>query len=239
MGSLLEMALLFADHGFPVGPCCRPTPTSCSYSKHARTTPCKFPGKSPILYRGVKGYTTDPTKIQQWFRWYPTANYGVAMGRVSGHMVIESDGPQGEAFLQSFRLPPTPTVVSARGLHRYLRIPPGYTAKTRHIGELDIIGDGDQVIGPGSVHASGHLYSWHEYLSLTDVEPIYPAERLLSWLTERGILQRRATEISHPRLRDMQRSAVRARSQGDARARFPSGTANDGRGRTPRGGFQD
>ena len=81
--TLVSTALMVAAQGFPVGPCCRPTPTGCSYSKHAKDAPCKFPGKSPIPYRGVRGYTTDPATIQQLYRWYPTANLGVAMGSVS------------------------------------------------------------------------------------------------------------------------------------------------------------
>jgi hypothetical protein len=191
--TLAETALLYAVHGFPVGPCCRPTARGCSYAKHAQDTPCKYPGKSPIPYTGVKGYTTDPAKIQQFWQWYPTANLGVAMGAVSGHFVIESDGPQGEAFMRAFHLPPTPTVVSARGLHRYLKIPSGYAVKTAHIGELDIIGDSDQVIGDGSLHASGHVYRWHDYLALPDLAPIEPPDDLRLWLLQRGILQARAT----------------------------------------------
>jgi hypothetical protein len=225
-------ALMFAEHGFPVGPCCRPTATGCSYPKHAKDTPCKFPGKTPIPYRGVRGYTMDPAKIQQFFTWYATANYGVAMGRISGHFVIESDGPQGEAFLQSFHLPPTPTVVSARGLHRYLLIPPGYTVKTQHIGELDIIGDGDQVIGPGSLHQSGHVYHWHEYLALGEIEAIYPPERLLLWLTQRG-----ATQIYQPpKSSRPPKSASRAFSRSDEQPRLTSGTANDVTAKPPGGG---
>jgi hypothetical protein len=226
--SLMATVLIFAERGLPVGPCCRPTPTGCSYPKHTKLSCCKFPGKAPILYRGVRGYTTDPAKIRQFFAWYPTANYGIAMGRVNDHFVIESDGPQGEAFLQSFHLPPLPTVVSARGLHRYLRIPPGYTVRTQHIGELDIIGERGQVIGPGSLHLSGHVYHWHEYLSLVEVEPVYPTERLLSWLTERGLLQRCATQISQPRLRDIQKSAARKGLRSDARTRVTPSTATDG-----------
>lgn len=227
----LSAALMFAEYGFPVGPCCRPTPTGCSYSRHAKDTPCKYPGKSPIPYRGVQGYTTDPDKIEQFFQWYPSANVGVAMGRVSGHFVIESDGPQGEAFLQSFHLPPTPTVVSARGPHRYLKIPTGYVVKTTHIGELDIIGDGDQVIGPGSLHVSGHIYHWHDYLSLEDVDPIEPPEPLRVWLLQRGILRVSATTFARPTQARRRKAAARASSQGDQRTRVTSGTAN---GRTAR-----
>jgi hypothetical protein len=174
-----------------------------------------------MVYRGVPGYTTDPAKISQFFTWYPTANFGVAMGRTSGHFVIESDGPQGEAFVQSLHLPPTPTVISRRGFHRYLKIPPGYGVKTRHIGELDIIGDGDQVIGPGSLHASGHVYIWHEYLSLKDIEPADPPERLIAWLTERGVLHFDATQLYQQNRSRPQKAASRAFSPRNEQTQLP------------------
>jgi hypothetical protein len=227
--TLAAAALVFAARGFPVGPCCRPTATGCSYAKHAKDAPCKFPGKAPIPYRGVKGYTTDPAKIQQFFRWYPTANYGVAMGRVSGYFVIESDGPQGEAFLRTFHIPPAPTVVSARGVHRYLKIPAGYVVKTTHIGEIDVIGDGDQMIGAGSLHRSGHIYHWQQYLSLEDIDPIEPPEALRLWLVQRGILQLSATQISQRRTSQTAKSASRAFSQSDERPRLTSGAAKSGK----------
>ena len=121
MSSLLDMALRFAAHDFPVGPLCRPTPTGCSYSTHAKKAPCKYPGKAPIPYAGVRGFTTDPAKIRQFFTWYPDANLGVAMGGT--YFVIEADGPEGAAWVQRFHLPPTPTVLSRRGFHAYLRDP--------------------------------------------------------------------------------------------------------------------
>jgi hypothetical protein len=224
-----ETALMIAARGFPVGPCCRPTPAGCSYPKHAKDTPCKYPGKSPITHTGVKGYTTDPAKIEQFFQWYPTANVGIAMGRVSGHFVIESDGPQGEAFVRTFHIPPTPTVVSARGPHRWLKIPRGYLVKTTHIGELDIIGDGDQVIGPGSLHARGYIYHWQLHLSLEDIDPVEPPEPLRLWLVQRGILQMCATQISQRRTSRTSKPVVRACSQSDGQTRVTSGAAANGK----------
>jgi hypothetical protein len=70
--------------------------------------------------------------------------------------------------------------------------------KTTHLEEIDIIGVGDQVVGPGSVHASGHIYHWHEYLSLEEVELAYPPEPLISWMAEHGILRRGATRRAQP-----------------------------------------
>jgi Bifunctional DNA primase/polymerase, N-terminal len=98
--------------------------------------------------------------------------------------LIEVDGPHGQSILRPFPMPPTPTVMSHRGPHHYVKIPPGYSVKTTHLEELDIIGDGDQVVGPGSIHRSGHLYHWHDYLSLEDIAPVEPPKRSLhGWST--------------------------------------------------------
>jgi hypothetical protein len=204
----LDTLLLFAHHGFPVLPNCRPTPDGCSYPKHA---PCPDPGKKPITYAGVRGATCDPDKIYDFFRWYPNANWGIAMGH--GHFVMESDGPKGDAFLQEFRLPPTPTVNGRRGLHKYLKIPDGYTIKTAHLDELDIVGYDSQVIGPGSLHRSGHVYAWHAYLSLHDIEPAYPPEPLITWLSHRGILRLGASQNVHRPPHSRRRSAPPARRE--------------------------
>jgi hypothetical protein len=98
VSSLLDVALLFAEHNFPVGPLCRPTISGCSYAKHAKKAPCKSPGKAPIPYAGVRGFTTELQKIQRFWQWYPDSNLGVGMG--DRHFVIESDGPKGEAWVQ-------------------------------------------------------------------------------------------------------------------------------------------
>ena len=114
---------MFAERGFAVGLLCRPTPPSCSYPGKSHRPSCPDPGKKPIPYAGVRGFTTDVDTIEQYFRWYPTANLGVAMGSRSGHFVIEVDGPRGQSILRPFALPPTPTVLSHRGPHHYFKIP--------------------------------------------------------------------------------------------------------------------
>jgi hypothetical protein len=193
----------------------------------------------PIPYAGVKGATCDLEKLRQFRTWYPHANFGVVMGTISGHFVIETDGPKGRSFLQRYVLSPTPTVISRRGDHKYLKIPPGYTVKTTHLPELDIIGDGDYVVGPGSIHHTGHVYHWQEYLSLTDLEPDYPPEPLLSWMAEHGILRRGATPKYSQTSRGRLKSTSHAFSQRDHPTQSASGTTMDRKpGTAPQGGFK-
>jgi hypothetical protein len=234
---------MFAEHGFPVGPLCRPSPHTrrCSYPGKSHRPCCPDPGKKPIPYAGVKGFTTDAETIRQYWRWYPTANLGVAMGSRSGHFIIEVDGPNGQSLLRQFTMPPTPTVWSRRGPHLYLKIPPGYSVKTTHLDELDILGDGDQVVGPGSVHASGHIYTWHAYLSLTDLTPAEPPQPLISWLLDHGVFQPKllATTPMYPQVQSRkQKSASHAFSRGDEQTRLSSGGIHNGRDRkaSPAGG---
>jgi Bifunctional DNA primase/polymerase, N-terminal len=220
--------LLFADRGFPVLPLCRPTPQGCSYPRRTHAPICPDPGKKPIPYAGVRGARRDPDKIRQFWQWFPDANLGVAMGAVSGHFVMEADGPKGAALLRRFRLPPTPTVLSRRGHHVYLRIPPGYTMRTEHFEELDVIGDRGYVVGPGSRHPSGHLYRWQDYLSLNDLDPAYPPEPLLSWLADHHVLLRDTTPTRTLRTREKAKIAPTS-------AR-PAGETSTTRKTSPQGG---
>lgn len=91
---------------------------------------------------------------------------GFITGRISGVIVIETDGPNGEAVLADFArahgaLPDTFTVRSGsgRGLHRYYRHP-GHHVATRANTEikLDVKGDGGFCVLPPTLHGSGGRY---------------------------------------------------------------------------------
>jgi hypothetical protein len=169
----------------------------------------------------------DPARIQQFWPWYPDANLGVGMG--GSHFAIESDGPKGEAWVQRFRIPPTPTVISRRGFHCHFLIPPGYTVKTTHMEEVDIIGAGDQVVGPGSVHASGHIYHWQEYLSLAEIEPAYPPEPLIAWMAEQGVLRRGTTQNYQLLKLRLQKAVVHVLTASERHPRLGAGRQKGGK----------
>ena len=103
--------------------------------------------------------------------------------------------------------------------------------KTTHLEELDIIGDGDQVVGPGSLHRSGYLYHWHEYLSLTDLDPAEPPAPLIAWLIEHGIFRPKslASTQMYPQMPSRKlKAASRVCSQGDRPTRVTSADVNSG-----------
>jgi len=104
------------------------------------------------------------------FDWYPMFANGVGFitGAISGIIVIESDGPEGEALLAEFEklhgpLPETLVIRSGsgRGLHRHFKHP-GHRVKTMANTsiKLDIKGDGGFCVLPPSRHKSGGLYNF-------------------------------------------------------------------------------
>ena len=144
---------------------------------------CRSQAKHPRTRNGCKDATTDLAQIERWWRAWPNANIGIATG--AGLVVIDVDGPAGEAALQVLQsehgpLPETATVKTSRGRHLYFRTP-----KDRHIpcsagGGLDVRGEGGFVVAPFSQHISGHVYEWGRTTEWAEA----PAG-LLDWVTNR------------------------------------------------------
>jgi hypothetical protein len=139
-------ALGYAEHGWPVFPC-RPR------------------GKEP--YIGPPGFhqaTTDLDTVREWWTRWPDANIGLYPGP-AGLLVIDVDGPAGEAVAQALGLlsEPTLTSVSGRaggGRHLYFRHP-GFHVGNRDLGpHLNVRGDAGYVLVPPSVHPTGTRYRW-------------------------------------------------------------------------------
>ncbi len=135
-------------------------------AKGWRVFPLK--GKVPLTPRGFHDASSDPADLERWEAEHPSANVGVATGRASGILVLDIDGPEGEARLAELTaahgpLPATFTVATARGRHLYARYP---ADRDIRIGAglggqpgLDWRGDGGYVVLPGSIHPSGAVYS--------------------------------------------------------------------------------
>ncbi len=121
---------------------------------------CKSPGKHPRLTDWPNRASCDPKTIREWFDTWPDSNVGIVTGAVSGIVVLDVDGTDGEESIKSLNLPPTVGVKTRRGRHLYFRHP-GNPVKN-FVGKspgLDLRGDGGYVVAPPSRHAEGE-YQW-------------------------------------------------------------------------------
>ena len=146
-----------------------PSPMLTAALAYAKRGYAVFPlqGKMPLKgTRGFKDATTDPTIITRCWTDHPTANVGLATGKVSRLVVLDVDGPEGETALTEFG-PIAATLIArtGKGRHLYFTYPNG-AAIGRRIGfrpKLDICGDGGYVVAPPSIHpVTKKPYHWVE-----------------------------------------------------------------------------
>lgn len=137
--------------------------------------PIKPGTKKPAIRRWPDLATTDPDQIRRWWSRWPEANVGV---HTRGLLVLDIDGPLGHANLLRLRertpLPETLTILSgnrAEPQHYQLlyRLPPGMRARNKPLDQypgyadfdrIDVKSTRGQVVGPGSLHATGGTYRW-------------------------------------------------------------------------------
>lgn len=126
-----------------------------------RVLPIRPRAKTPLTPRGVYAATSDPARIRRWWAKWPTANVAIATG--DGLLVVDVDGPDGEAALADLDLPPTLTVQTGRGRHLYFADPSGEGKCCNGIlDHVDTKAAGGYVLAPPSVHPSGAIYTWAE-----------------------------------------------------------------------------
>jgi D5 N terminal like/Bifunctional DNA primase/polymerase, N-terminal/Primase C terminal 2 (PriCT-2) len=125
-----------------------------------------------------------PDELEGWEHLFENG-VGFITGAISGVIVIESDGPEGEAVLAEFDrehgpLPDTLTIRSGsgRGLHRHFRHP-GFFVKTvaNPSIKLDVKGDKGYCALPPSLHKSGGRYE-----IVRDFDPAPLPEGLLEFI---------------------------------------------------------
>lgn len=110
---------------------------------------------------------------------------GIVTGRVSGVLILDVDGPEGEAELKKHGHPITPMVRTANGgLHLYFRHP-DHDVRTgiRVAPGLDVKASGGYVVAPPSVGANGKPYEW--IVSIDEAELADPPEWLIRLLGAR------------------------------------------------------
>jgi putative DNA primase/helicase len=167
MTSLLEWALTYASAGYRVFPLHTMRNSRCSCGGLKACKSAKHP-VAALAPRGLLNATNDPDIITEWWSKMPDANIGIATGKASNLIVLDIDGPEGEALLAKYArehgpLPPTATVKTSKGWHIYFAYPknvPRVKSVAREKLKLDVRGDGGYVVAPPSIHESGHVYAF-------------------------------------------------------------------------------
>ena len=136
-------------------------------------------------------------ELSEMFQRTGAKNIGIVAGPVSGIVVLDVDGEEGDATLKELgQLPPTPTVKTGKGRHYYFR-QPSFTVnnRVRLMPGLDIRGAGGYVVAPPSRHENGRQYEWEVDLAQA------PFAEVPQWLV--AMLQRQHSEIVPECLGDM------------------------------------
>jgi putative DNA primase/helicase len=147
--------------------------------------PIKERSKEPNLLelRPYLGRKATKEELDSW----PWPGVGIVTGPVSGVLVLDVDGPEGEEELRKHGHPPTPMVRTANGgLHLYFRHP-AHEVKTgiRVAPGLDVKASGGYVVAPPSIGPNGKAYVW--LVSPEEAELADPPEWLLNVLSNRRL----------------------------------------------------
>jgi hypothetical protein len=171
----LEAALAYLAAGWCPIPLCPPDHVGVGKG-HGRS--CKSPGKAPLVSGWSSfGKLPSPDEVRHWWAGWPNANVGIVMGRISGMVGLDVDGPGGEAALAgviaAVGIPPTQGFLTPGGGRRLLfaldaeetiRIAISFQGKKQ---ELRLLAEGSQTVAPPSRHPSGGYYLWDQAQTAT------------------------------------------------------------------------
>jgi putative DNA primase/helicase len=122
--------------------------------------PIKERSKEPNLLelRPYLNRKATEEELDAW-RW---SGVGIVTGPVSGVLVLDVDGPEGEAELQKHGHSVTPMVRTASGgLHLYFKHPEHHVRTGIRVAPgLDVKASGGYVVAPPSVGPNGRPYEW-------------------------------------------------------------------------------
>jgi putative DNA primase/helicase len=142
--------------------------------------PIKPRSKEPNL-RELRPYLTRKATQEELAGW-SWSGVGIVTGQVSGVLVLDVDGPEGQAELQKHGHPATPMVRTASGgMHLYFKHPEHHVRTGIRVAPgLDVKASGGYAVAPPSVGANGKPYEW--ILSPEEAELADPPEWLMRLL---------------------------------------------------------
>ena len=163
-----DVALEYAARGWRVFPLHGVVNAACTCGRRD----CSFPGKHPLVRRGLYEATTDERVIVEWWRQWRSANIGIATGAHSGMAVIDVDLPEALASfdrLMDAGLPRTLVGLTGGGGTHLV-----YASDDAELGNsagrlpgveddlpgIDLRANGGYIVAPPSVHRSGGSYEW-------------------------------------------------------------------------------
>ena len=139
--------------------------------------PIKEKSKEPNLLE-LRPYLNRRATKEELGAW-SWSGVGIVTGPLSGVLVLDVDGPEGEAELRKHGHPATPMVRTASGgLHLYFKHPDqGVRTGIRVAPGLDVKASGGYVVAPPSLGPNGKRYEW--IVSPEDAELAAPPEWLM------------------------------------------------------------
>jgi hypothetical protein len=191
--STLDAALALARAGLQVFPVDHPELPRCAGIGHNAAT-CTDRGKHPCV-KFTERATTDPKTITSWFVG-AARNIGISCG-LSGLVVVDED-KLGEfqrfAEGRGVQIPSTMIVATAKGRHYYFAARPdvllGNAEGALKGYSINIRGRNGYVVGPGSVHETGVIYT---------IAEAKPPASLPDWLIEAIKARPAAVSVDRPR----------------------------------------
>lgn len=188
--SCLDAALAYARMGFRVLPVHGIRDGRCTCGQRT----CATPGKHPRSIHGVYDATTDEVTIREWWRRWPDANVGIAMGH--GLVALDIDPRSGgdaawKALEEKYGAAPA-TLRShsgGGGYHLIFRtdLPIG-CRKGALPGGIDVRGRGGLIVVAPSLHVTGNRYAWAPGAGPGEEVEIAP---LPAWVAELILADRR------------------------------------------------
>ena len=121
--------------------------------------PLKPGSKEPAFsWKRFQSEHATPDEIAKWAA--TDCNVGIVTGAISGLVVLDCDTVEAVEQAEMLGVAGTLSVGTSRGRHFYFDHPGGVVrnlAKFRP--GMDLRGDGGYVVGPGSIHPDGSIYS--------------------------------------------------------------------------------
>src|SRR5215211_140976 len=200
----LTKALSYRGRGWVVVPACT---DPCTVPWHDQ--PCS--GKRPLVKIKDRNEVPSEAQVKKWWRRWPDAQLAILTGARSNLVVLDIDGPEGEASLVKLekalgKLPRTREYITKRGRHLYLRHPGGYVLTRK--GDDFKTWNGDREPAPGlDVRGDGGLVIVRSGVVGRD-----PVELPESWV---GPLSTSATAAAELDDKELSEALAQIRTEGE------------------------